>query len=215
MKLRNRQDAGVQLAEKLSHFRGTDTLVLALPRGGVPVAYEISSRLDLSLNILAVRKIGAPFQHELALGAICEDGKPWWNERLLFRLNLTPEELNQEVRTAREQIQNQIATFRFGRRLNLPRGAKVIVVDDGLATGATMFAAVGYLRGKGVDHLVAALPVSAANTSRQLESLVDELVVIEDTDDFSSVSEWYLEFAQVSNEEVLNLLPKPEGQMYT
>lgn len=202
----DRKHAGRLLAEKLGKYKEQNAIVLALPRGGVPVASEIAAMLKAPLEVLVVRKIGAPFQSELAVGAICEEDEPIWNGAILVRFGLEPDDLGRTVRVEREKIRNQIKLFRESRAFPSVAKKTVIIVDDGLATGATMSAAVRYLRKKAADRIVIAVPVAASTTASKLRSKVDEAVILEEREDLRSVGEWYEDFSQVTDNEVVSLL---------
>lgn len=202
----NRTDAGVQLAHRLQKYRGQKPIVFALPRGGVPVAAEVATFLGVTLDLLVVRKIGAPFQPELAVGAICENEDPIWNQQILQQLGLEPEDLSQTIGTERKKIRGQIKLFRESQELPNVFQRTVIVVDDGLATGATMTAAVQFLKKNGSGKIVVAVPVAAEDSAKQLRRLADEVIIIEERDDFGSVGQFYQSFSQVQDGEVVELV---------
>lgn len=206
MHFQNRQQAGRLLADRLEKFVADKPLLLALPRGGVPVAAEIARILNLPLEVLIVRKIGSPYNSELAVGAICEGAEPVFNDYLLSQLGLTPDDLDLTVKQERREIERQLKLFRHNK--NLPKLAKrtVIVVDDGLATGATMFAAIHCLKKKGSKKIVIASPVAARTMAQSLRKKVSEVIVIEEHADLWSVGRWYDDFTQVSDDEVSALL---------
>ena len=202
----DRQHAGQLLGEKLLPYKEMDPIILALPRGGVPVAAEIAATLNAPLEVLIVRKIGHPFQPELAVGALCENEDPTWNEQMLSRAGLEPNEMGATVKAEASRIRQQIETFREGRELPSMIKKVAIIVDDGLATGATVSAAVKYLRKKGAAKIVVAVPVAAASSAEQLRNKVDALIILDNREDLSSVGQWYKDFTQVSDEEVIALL---------
>lgn len=206
MNFYNRQHAGRLLAEKLESFKFQNPIILALPRGGVPVAAEVATVLDAPLEVLAVRKIGAPFQPEVAVGALCEDEKPLWRQKLLSNLELKPEDLENSVNAEIEKVRQQIKLFRQGRSLASVKGRTVIVVDDGLATGATMWAAISFLQHHDAKKIVVAAPVSATSAAEKFRSSGTQVVATFETEDLNSVGEWYEDFSQVSNEEVIQIL---------
>lgn len=206
MIFQNRRHAGELLAQELEKFKETNSIVLALPRGGAPIAAEVASALRLPLDVLMVRKIGYPFQPELAAGAICEEDDPVWNAPVLYQFGLEPDDLGRVVTQERERIQKQIALFRKFRSLPDVRGKQVIVVDDGLATGATMAAAVKYLRKKGAAKIIVAVPVAATSTANRLRKSVDEFITLNEREDLLSVGQWYRDFSQVTDDEVISLL---------
>jgi erythromycin esterase-like protein/predicted phosphoribosyltransferase/predicted alpha/beta-hydrolase family hydrolase len=202
----NRKQAGRLLSGKLLNYRRTPCVVLALPRGGVPVAAEVAAALEAPLDVLLVRKIGAPFQTELAIGAICEDQEPVWNHSILSQIGYEPEDLQPAVAREKSKILQQRDLFRNGQALPDVHGKVVIVVDDGLATGATMAAAVKYMKTKGAEKIVVAVPIAATSTIRKLQAEVGEIIAQESIEDLMSVGQWYSDFTQVSNNEVLALL---------
>jgi predicted phosphoribosyltransferase len=209
MVFKNREQAGKMLALRLKKYKGTECALLALPRGGVPVAAEITTVLKVPVQVLLVRKIGAPFEPEVALGAICEDAEPFWNQDLLERIGLTALDLQPVVKKERAKIRSQREKFR-ARSLTSTApnvaGQTAIVVDDGLATGATMMAAVQYLEGKGAKGIVVAVPVAPETTLQKLRDRGVETVSLESPRDLISVGQWYGDFSQVSDSEVVNLL---------
>ncbi len=203
----NRAEAGRLLAEKLEKYAGRgDVIVLGLPRGGVPVAYEVSQRLGVSLDVFIVRKLGVPGFEELALGAIASGGVRVLNNDVVAALP-NANELIESV-TAREmaELERREQTYRDGRPAPDLHGRTVILVDDGLATGATMRAAVAALRQLGAAKIVVAVPVGAADTCRELENEVDETVCAIAPEWFQAVGQFYEDFSQTSDEEVRELL---------
>ncbi len=205
----NRAEAGQLLAEKLEKYAGcNDVIDLGLPRGGVPVAYEVARRLGVPLDVFIVRKLGVPGFEELALGAIASGGVRVLNEDVVRALpnanelieSVTTRELAELAR--REQI------YRDGRPAPDIRGRTVILVDDGLATGATMRAAVAALRQLGAAKIVVAVPVGAADTCREIEQEVDETVCAIAPEWFQAVGQFYEDFSQTSDDEVRELLAR-------
>lgn len=203
MIFQDRKHAGKLLGEALSHYKNEDAVIFALPRGGVPVAAQISTALKLPLDILIVRKIGAAFQAELAAGAICEDEDPVWNQSVLSQIGLNTEDLAPTLRAEKEKIKKQRELFRNNEKVSNVHHKTVIVVDDGLATGFTMLAAIKYLKKKGAAKIVVAVPVAAEKSARQLKTKVDEVVILEKPADLWAVSQWYDDFSQVSDEDVV------------
>jgi putative phosphoribosyl transferase len=205
----NRAEAGRRLAEKLEKYAGRkDAIVLGLPRGGVPVAYEVAQRLSLPLDVFVVRKLGVPGFEELALGAIASGGVRVLNEDVVRALP-NADQLVESV-TAREmaEVERREQTYRDGRPAPDLRGRVVILVDDGLATGATMRAAVAALRQLGAAKIVVAVPVGAAETCREFEHEVDETVCVIAPEWFQAVGQFYEDFSQTSDEEVRELLAR-------
>ena len=204
----DRREAGRQLAEALQPLAdsGEDLLVLALPRGGVPVAYEVARALDAELDLLLVRKLGTPGQPELAMGAIASGGIEVLNSRVIQGLRI-PEHLIQQVaREEYRELQRRETAYRGDRPPPRVEGRTVILVDDGLATGSTMKAAVEAVKSLRPARVVVAVPVAPPDTVRELESQVDQVVALLTPANFSAVGQWYLDFSQTSDDEVRELL---------
>jgi predicted phosphoribosyltransferase len=202
----NRADAGRQLAARLHAYAGGDTRVLALPRGGVPVAYEVALALNAPLDVFVVRKIGAPGREELAIGAIASGGVRVLNEDTIATLGvdrLTVEEITQ--REARE-LERREDAYRGSLPAPNVEGRTVIFIDDGLATGASMHAAILALRQRNPGAIVVAVPVAPRDTCAALAPFVDALLVLATPEPFRGVGAWYADFSQVSDEEVRALL---------
>ena len=206
-RFRDRQDAGRQLAERLREYRGRpDVLVLALPRGGVPVGFEVARALGAPLDVLVVRKLGLPGNEELAMGAIASGGVRVLNPDVVEQLRI-PEPVIERV-AAQEQLELERGEeqFRGGRAGIDPAGRTVILVDDGLATGSTMKAAIQALRQRHPAAIVVAVPVAPAQTCREMADLADRVVCLLKPTMFGGVGEWYLDFRQTSDGEVRSLL---------
>jgi putative phosphoribosyl transferase len=205
---RDREDAGRRLAERLSLFRDERPVVFALPRGGVPVGYEISRSLGVPLEVFVARKLGAPGQPEFGIGAVAAGGVRVLNEDVVRRLGI-PEDYVERI-TEREtaEVGRRMHLFRGDRAEPEVRGRTVILVDDGLATGVTARAAVKALRRLEPRRLVLAAPVCAAQTAELLAPEVDELVCLEAPPDLGAIGFWYRDFSQTSDEEVIELLEK-------
>jgi putative phosphoribosyl transferase len=204
---KNRKDAGTQLAESLKEYIGQENvLVLALPRGGVVTGVEIANRLNTPLDVLIVRKIGHPWQPELAVGAISETGSIVYNEEVVSSVGVTKEYLRGEAARQREEIARRQQLYRGGRKLVNLRGKTVILVDDGVATGATMKAAVETLKREQVGKLVVAVPVAPPSTAAELQRMVDVFVCLAMPEDFMSVGSYYEDFKQVTDADVMQLL---------
>lgn len=202
----DRADAGTQLAQQLMPYAGRRALVLGIARGGVPVAAEVAQRLGAELDVIVARKIGAPRQEELAVGAITADGARVLNRELIELLGISDAALERLSEPQRSEAIRREKLFRRGTPRLDPKGRIVILVDDGLATGATMRAAIQSLRKSQVQRLIVAVPVGDAETCAQLESQVDELVCPERPEPFQAVGKYYKDFAQTSDQEVERLL---------
>jgi predicted phosphoribosyltransferase len=208
-KFPNRMEAGRRLAEKLTAYRGhDDAIVLGLPRGGVPVAYEVAKGLGLPLDVFVVRKLGVPGYEELAMGAIASGNVIVLNDDVMRALPNSDAIL--ETVIAREKLELQRRETRYRQDRSAPdlQGRTVILVDDGLATGATMRAAAAALRKQGVAKIVVAVPVGAPETCREIESEVDETICAIRPAFFHGVGQFYEDFSQTTDEEVRELLAK-------
>lgn len=205
MRFRDRGDAGRALAARLGHLRAADPVVVGLPRGGVPVAAEVAGALGARLDIVLVRKIGAPDQEELAVGAIGEDGVTVRNDAVLRGLGLSWDDVAGQVRRERAEVRRRAALLRPGPRPDLS-DRTVILVDDGIATGATVVAALRVLRGLGTARVVLAVPVAPPESLVALAALADEIVCPSTPERFSSVGQWYDDFTQVPDARVRELL---------
>ena len=203
---RDRREAGRVLASKLAHYRGKDVVVLALPRGGVPVGFEVAEYLNAPLDVFLVRKLGVPGHEELALGAIASGGVRVLNEDLMYRMGI--DELGIDAIAEREQkeLARRERAYRDGRPPVDITGRIAILVDDGLATGATMLAAARAVRKLRPQRVVVAVPVSAPQTCDYFRREVDEIVCAETPTPFRTVGLWYDEFTQTTDDEVRDLL---------
>jgi putative phosphoribosyl transferase len=211
MPFRNREEAGRGLAEALENYRNkSETIVLALPRGGVPVAYQVAVHLGLPLDVLLVRKLGVPGHPELAMGAIAGGGIEVLNEPLVRELGIPRQAIEQVAISERQELERRDRAFRGDRGAPVVRSQTVIVVDDGLATGATMEAAVTALRGLGAAAVVVAVPVGAPETCQRLAALADRVVCLTMPEPLQAVGQWYEDFSQTTDEEVRQLLANSE-----
>jgi predicted phosphoribosyltransferase len=203
----DRIEAGRALAARLGSYAGReDVVVLGLPRGGVPVAAEVARELGAPLDVLLVRKLGVPGQPELAMGAIAEDGPPIVNDDVVQGYRLTPADLERAGARERQEIARQAALYRAGRPPAPVDGRIAIVVDDGLATGASMEAAVRALAGRGPARIVVGVPVAAAESVERLRGVAAEVVAAETPRPFYAVGAWYEDFSQTDDAEVIALL---------
>jgi predicted phosphoribosyltransferase len=204
---RDRRDAGRHLAANLADYAGrSDVLVLALPRGGVPVAFEVVQALGAPLDVFLVRKLGAPGQEELAIGAIASGGVRWFNEDVVRALRITPEVIEEVTATALEELQRREREYRGNRPAPDVSGKTVILIDDGLATGASMRVAVAALRQRHPARLVVAVPIASPVACDELAQEVDEVICARTPEPFYAVGLWYEDFSQTTDEEVRDLL---------
>jgi putative phosphoribosyl transferase len=207
MRFRDRRDAGERLADLLEHYRGhSDVIVLAVPRGGVPVARVVADRLDTPMDLLLVRKLGVPGREELAMGAIA-DGDIVLNEDVVR--HVPQHEIERVVRLEQEELHRRNEEYQ--RTPHDVRGKTAIVVDDGLATGASMRVAVQALKQRGPSRIVVAVPTAPENTCREFTAIVDEVVCVTMPTPFGAVGKVYKDFRQVSDREVRELLVAGPG----
>jgi putative phosphoribosyl transferase len=203
---RDRIDAGEQLAERLIEHAGGDALVIGLPRGGVPLAAEAARTLDAELDVLVARKVGAPRQRELAMGAVTADGGLYLDARIIDHLHVATDVLERLIREEREVARRRDRRFRGDRPFPRVEGRTVIVVDDGLATGATMRAAIHALRKRDPARLIVAVPVGSTQACAELAEEADELVCLHSRDAFRAVGLYYQDFSPTEDDEVDTLL---------
>ncbi|HSO35238.1 MAG TPA: phosphoribosyltransferase [Labilithrix sp.] len=209
---RDRVDAGEQLAARLASYRGSSPLVLGLPRGGVPVAYEVARALEAPLDVCVVRKVGAPSQPELGVGAVAEDGALYLDHDLIDRLGIPDDELASLVATKQAEVEDRVRRFRRGAPPLDVRGKTVLVVDDGVATGGTARAALQTLRARGAGRIVLAVPVGASESLAELASVADELVCLSPEESFYAVGLWYDDFTPTLDEDVIELLDRARAE---
>ena len=204
---KDRKDAGLQLASRLTKYKDReDVLVLALPRGGVVIGYEVAKALNCLLDIIIIRKIGFPGQTELAIGAVSETGAVVLNEDIISTYTVSKEYIEEEISRQKKEISRRITLYRSGKGIPPLDGKIIILVDDGVATGATIKAAISTLKNEKILRLVAALPVSSKDAEEEIKKTVDEWVCPETPVDFAAVGNYYQDFTQVSDEEVVELL---------
>lgn len=203
----DRRDAGRELAQSLGKYAGRDdVVVLGLPRGGVPVAFEVAGALGAPLDVFLVRKLGVPGHEELAMGAIASGGVRVLNDDVLSAAGVGRDQIEQVAARELEQLERRELAYRGDRPPLDLRGRIAILVDDGLATGATMRAAITALRDRGAGAIVAAVPTAPQETCEALRREVDEIVCARTPDPFTAVGIWYRDFTPVSDEEVRELL---------
>ena len=207
-RFRHRADAGRVLADLLKGRRFTDPVVLALPRGGVPVGFEVAVRLKAPLDVFIARKIGAPGRRELGVGAIAEGGTVVQNTAVLQAFGVSADQFTAAAASEQVELDRRVTHYRAGRPLPALSGRDVLLVDDGVATGVTAEAALRALREHSPRRLILAAPVCAAQTAIRLRTVTDEVVCPLMPTDLSNVGGWYDDFTQTSDAEVLDLLAK-------
>ena len=207
---RDRREAGRVLAEELAAYRGKDgLLVLGLARGGVPVGWEVAAALRAELDVFLVRKLGVPQWSELAMGALASGGGVVMNDNVLSSLSISDEQVREVVDRETAELNRREQAYRGGRPVADPHGKTVIVVDDGIATGASMLAAVRALRDSGPEAIVVAVPVGPQSVSKLLAREADDVVCATMPSDFEAVGQVFVDFHQVSDDEVRDLLATP------
>jgi putative phosphoribosyl transferase len=208
MAFENRQDAGRRLAVRLAGCRSDDVVVLGLPRGGVPVAFEVALALDAPLDVIIVRKLGVPVQPELAMGALGEDGVRVLNHEVIELARISEGDLDGVERRERVEVDRRSQQFR-GDRPRVPlEGRSVIIIDDGIATGSTARAACRVARAQGARRVVLASPVAPPAAVAELRDSADEVVVLETPERFFAIGQWYGDFRQTADHEVTDLLDR-------
>jgi putative phosphoribosyl transferase len=213
MIFRDRRDAGLELAARLTKYANrSDVLVLALPRGGVPVAYEVARQLNAPLDVFLVRKLGVPGYEELAMGAIASGGVRVINEDIVRYLRIPGEVIDAVTAQEQLELERRERAYRGDQPTPDVKGLVVILIDDGLATGSTMRAAAAALRKQEPARLVVAVPVSAQQTCDEFRSEVDEIVCAVTPEPFRGVGLWYQDFSQTTDEEVRDLLKQAKEQ---
>ncbi|MFW5801505.1 MAG: phosphoribosyltransferase [Spirochaeta sp.] len=207
MKFTNRKDGGEKLAEKLSAYADiAGVIVLGLPRGGVPVAGEVARRLHAPLDVFLVRKIGTPGREELAMGAIASGGSRVLNQNVISQLNISEEDIRRVENEERAELERREREYRGGRdELDL-KGKTVILVDDGLATGASMKAAVAAVKKLQPQRVIVAVPAAAPDSVRALQAEADDVVAVITPEPYMAVGAWYEDFNQTSDAEVKRIL---------
>lgn len=206
MQFKNRESAGVMLAERLRRLNLTRPLVLGIPRGGVEVAAAIASALNAELDVVLSRKLPVPWEPELALGAISEEGTIVWNPEVAAQVRLGDDELNYVKQSVMQEIDRRRTSYRNIRPRATVQGRSVIITDDGLATGATMKAAIADIRSRAASEIIVAVPVAASSSLSQIRNLADDVVCLYDTPDFMAVGYFYENFEQVDDYQVEQLL---------
>ncbi len=207
IRFKDRKDAGMLLAKKLLSYKNKpNAVVIGLPRGGVVTAFEIAQELKLPLDIIVPRKIGAPFSPELAVGALTEDGQVDLNEQLIHNLNINKKDLENIIEEEKQEAQRRLKIYRGNRSPRNLQNKIVLLVDDGIATGATMKAAIKSAQKDGAQKIIVATPVAPPETVKLLEKLVDEVICLQQPEDFGAIGIFYENFKQTTDEEVVALL---------
>ncbi|MBD3158422.1 MAG: phosphoribosyltransferase [Candidatus Lokiarchaeota archaeon] len=205
----NRREAGRLLADKLLEYKSMkDLMVLGLPRGGVPVAFEIGQKLEVSLDVLIVRKLGLPYNPEVAFGAIASGGIKIINHDMVRRANLTEEAIERVFEKEQKELAKRQEKYGSSLLEDDLKEKTIILVDDGMATGATMQVAIKGLKGAGVKSLIVAVGTAPPDTLREIESMVDEAISLLGPKPFFGVGTWYKDFSQTTDQEVRDLLER-------
>lgn len=205
---RDREDAGQKLAAELRGYATEQPIVLALPRGGVPVGYEVAKTLRAPLDVWVVRKVGVPWQPELGVGAVAEGGAVYLSDDLIEQVGLSEDVVADAVAVKRNEVAQRVTKLRGGRPAPALRGRTVILVDDGIATGGTVHAAIQSIRDQHPRRVVLAVPVAASQSLRELTPLVDHVVALLAPSDLQAIGHWYDDFTQVTDDEVVALLER-------
>ena len=212
--LPNRTEAGRLLAFQLEAYANrADVLVLGLPRGGVPVAFEVAKVLQAPLDICLVRKLGVPKRKELAMGAIASGNVMVINDEVVDWLQIAPETIEQVVATEQQELKRRDRLYREGRPMPVVTNRTVILVDDGIATGSTLMAAIETLKQQQPKSIIVAVPVAPLSVYQKLNTVVDEVVCLITPESFRSISLWYEDFSQTTDEDVRYLLSLPLEQL--
>lgn len=213
-RFRDRADAGRRLAARLAPFRAEEPVVLGMARGGVVVAAEVAQAVGAPLDVLVIRKVGAPSQPEYGIGAVAPGGGRSFDQTSVAALGLTSEELARLAAAEEQELKRRVDAYRQGRPEPSLRDRTVILVDDGLATGVSAIAAVEYVRAQGARRIVLASPICSPTAAARLRRHVDEVICLCSPEGFRSVGQWYESFDQTSDEQVLELLRAPVQSRY-
>ena len=207
---RNRKDAGEKLGRALEKYRDKNVIVLGIPRGGVETAYYVAKHLNAEMSLIVTRKLGYPFNPEAAFGAIAEDGCIYVSD--IAEQNISTEQMQDVIKEQKQEIQRRIQTLRRGKPLPSLKGRTVIIIDDGIATGATLFATISLCKKKKAGKIVVAAPISGERMESILSEMVDDVVILEKPSFYSSVSQGYEDFDNLTDEEALAFMDKYEEE---
>lgn len=213
MVFENRQEAGKRLAIELAQYGSVSSIILALPRGGIPIGLEIAKILHAPLEVFVARKIGAPYNPEFGIGAIAEGNVRMLDEPTVKFLRITKEELEAAVSREKEELKRRVALYRNNKPLPSLKDRVVILVDDGLATGVTARAAIAGIKKRKPKKIIFASPVCAYDTAQELGHLVDSVICVTTPVDLIAIGSWYRSFEQVSDEEVVELLKQSKTKV--
>ena len=202
----DRVDAGKRLASALADFAGKNGIVLAIPRGGVVVGYEIAKALNLPLDVIIPRKIGAPDNPELAIGAMTEDGTTILDDNLITYMGVTQDYIREESERQKHEIERRLKLYRQDTPYPNLKGLEVILVDDGIATGSTMKAALASVKNRGASTVTVAVPVGPPSTIKELKKQADKVVCLYTPEYFSAIGQFYTDFTQTTDDEAIKLL---------
>lgn len=206
MRFADRIEAGKQLAQVLKGYKTENMMILALPRGGVPIGYELALELDVPLDVLIVRKLGTPGHEELAMGAIGPGGVVVMNHEVVNMMHISSSQIDQVLADEQTELRRRLRHFRGTRPFPDISGRTVVIVDDGLATGSTAMAAVQAVRAMKPAQVILAIPVCAKDSADRLRPMVDDLLCLQMPADFMAVGYWYNDFRQTTDAEVIDLL---------
>ena len=209
----DRKEAGKKLADELGRFKDKKVIVLGIPRGGIVVGYEIAKKLHAPLDIIVPRKLRAPNQPELAIGAITEDGNVILNTELINSLNIPEYYIRLESKRQQEEIARRIQAYKGEQKIRDLTGSHVIVVDDGIATGSTMIAALNSIRKRGAKSIILAVPVASSESIQMLQKIADQTITLSAPTLFFAIGQFYRNFEQTTDEEVRELLNKNQQEL--
>ncbi len=202
----DRVDAGKKLAQVLTNFRNKNAIILAIPRGGVVVGNIVAKSLNLPLDVIVARKIGHPLEPELGIGAVSENNTLYLDDRAIKSSDITKEQLNNIRSDEEEELKRRILLYRKGKSLPSLSNKSVILVDDGLATGVSAKAAIEAVKKLNPDKIIFAVPVSGKDTAGNIKNMVDDFVCVSEVSEMFAIGNFYKNFEQVSDEEVINIL---------